>query len=151
MFILTVYVFGSYFRMLVVAVILTVYVFGSYFRMLAVAVILTVYVFGSYFRMIAVAVILTVYVFGSYFRMIAVAVILTPSLPWCHLKTTHKNAKFETLQLFSFSFLHWYVKGFSSKRIALKTDVTGLETILFAGVSLHLSAQKLYWLGQWRG
>ena len=25
---------------------------------------------------------------------------LTPSLPWCHLKTTHKSAKSETLSLF---------------------------------------------------
>ena len=26
--------------------------------------------------------------------------ILTPSLPWCHLKTTNESAKFETLQPF---------------------------------------------------
>ena len=93
-------------------------------------------------------VVFTVYVFGSYFRMLAVAVILTPSLPRCHLKTTHKVAKFETLQLFCLLFLHWYVKGFSSKRVALKIDVTGLETIPFAGAYLHLSAWKHYWLGQ---
>ena len=29
---------------------------------------------------------------------------LTPSLPWCHLKTTNKSAKFETLKPFSFLF-----------------------------------------------
>ena len=27
---------------------------------------------------------------------------LTPSLHWCHLKTTHKSAKFETLKPFFF-------------------------------------------------
>ena len=30
--------------------------------------------------------------------------ILTPSLPWCHLKTTNKSAKPETLKHFSFPF-----------------------------------------------
>ena len=40
------------------------------------------------------------------------------------------------------------MKGFSSKPIALKIDVTGPENILFAGVSLHLSARKLYRLRQ---
>ena len=29
---------------------------------------------------------------------------LIPSLPWCHLKTTNKGAKYETLQPFSFLF-----------------------------------------------
>ena len=29
---------------------------------------------------------------------------LTPSLPWCHLKTTNKNAKFETLDCFCLIF-----------------------------------------------
>ena len=38
---------------------------------------------------------------------------------------THKSAKFET---FLSSFSHWHVKGFSSKRTALKTDVVGPET-----------------------
>ena len=35
-----------------------------------------------------------------------------------------------------FSFSHWHLKGLSSKRIALKVDVTGPEHILFAGVSV---------------
>ena len=35
-----------------------------------------------------------------------------------------------------------YVKGFSSKHIALKVDVTGAESILFAGASVHLSARS---------
>ena len=38
----------------------------------------------------------------------------------------------------------WHVKRFSSKHIALKEDVTGLENILFARMSLHLSAWKFY-------
>ena len=49
------------------------------------------------------------------------------------------------------SFSHWHVKRSSLKRIALKVDVIGQENLLFAGVSVHLSAQKFYRLGQWRG
>ena len=49
--------------------------------------------------------------------------------------TTHKNAKFETLKPFLSSFSHWHVKGFSSKRLALKVDVIGPENRLFAGAS----------------
>ena len=81
---------------------------------------------------------------------------LTPSLPWCHLKTIHKSAQFETLKLFSFLFfclffLHLHVKGFSSKRTALKVGVAGPENVLFGGASVHLLARKFYRLGQWRG
>jgi len=36
------------------------------------------------------------------------------------------------------------VKGFLSKRIALKIDVTGLENVLFAGASVQLSARNFY-------
>ena len=77
----------------------------------------------------------------------------TPSLPWRDLKTTNKRAKFETLKpLYIYIYLkHRHVKGFSSKQIALKVDVTGAENILFAGASVHLSARKFYRLGQWRG
>jgi len=67
------------------------------------------------------------------------------------LKTTNKSAKFETLNGFCLllSVSHCHVKGFSSKRIALKADViTGPENVLFAGVSVHLSARKFYRLGQ---
>jgi len=39
-------------------------------------------------------------------------------------------------------------KGFHQKCIALNIDVIGLENILFAGASIHLSAQKFYRLGQ---
>ena len=76
---------------------------------------------------------------------------LTPSLPWCYLKTTNKCAQFETLKLFLSYFLHFHVKGFSSKHIALNRDVTGAENVLSAGASVHLSAWKLYRRGQWRG
>ena len=34
------------------------------------------------------------------------------------------SAKFETLKTFLFAVLHWHVKRFSSKRIALKEDVS---------------------------
>ena len=40
------------------------------------------------------------------------------------------------------------MKGFSSKRIALKLDVIGPENILYAGASVHLSAREFYRLGQ---
>ena len=40
------------------------------------------------------------------------------------------------------------MKGFSSEHIALKIDVIGPENMLFAGASVHLSAQKFYRLGQ---
>ena len=41
------------------------------------------------------------------------------------------------------------MKGLSSQRIALKADVIGPEKkILFAGKFLHLSAGKVYRLGQ---
>ena len=65
-------------------------------------------------------------------RYCAVDRTLTLSLPWSHLETAHKSAKFETVCAFSSSFLHWHVKGFSSKRIALKLDVwyrTGKYTV----------------------
>ena len=91
---------------------------------------------------------------------------LTPSLPQHHLKTTNKNVKFETIELsvFFFSsfffffffflfflflfFLHWHVKGFSSKRLALKVDVIGPENVLFACASVKLSTRKFYRLRQ---
>ena len=34
------------------------------------------------------------------------------------------------------------------KHVALKADVVGVENILFAGVSVHLSAWKFYRLGR---
>ena len=48
--------------------------------------------------------------------------VLTSSLPWRHLKTTN-NCEIWNLSAFLFSVLHWHVKGFSSKRMALKVDV----------------------------
>ena len=49
--------------------------------------------------------------------------ILTPSLPWCHLKTTNKTAKLKCHKPFRLLFLHWHVKGSPSKCRALKVDV----------------------------
>ena len=83
-----------------------------------------------------------------------------PSLLWCHLKTTNISAMFENRKHFFFSFSHWHVK-----RIALKSDViennnknnnnnnkkATWKNILFAGASVHHSAQKFYRPGQWRG
>ena len=65
----------------------------------------------------------------------------------------HKSTEFETLKPFFLflSFSHRDVKGLSSKRIALKVDVIGLENILFAGASVYHSARKLYRLGQRMG
>ena len=77
--------------------------------------------------------------------------LLTASLPWCHLKTTNKRMKLEILKPFDFLFSHWYVKGFLSKRVALKTDAIGPENILFAVTFVHKSARKFYGLWQWRG
>ena len=49
---------------------------------------------------------------------------LTPSLPRRHLKRTNKGAKFETLKSFCLLFrTGTCVKGLSSKRLAVKTDV----------------------------
>ena len=47
---------------------------------------------------------------------------LNPTLPWYHLKTAHKSAKFQTLNPFCLLF-PWRVKGVSSPRIVLKVDV----------------------------
>ena len=57
--------------------------------------------------------------------------LLTPSLPlpWCHIKTTSKIAKFETFKHFVFFFAHWHV---SSKLPALKVDVSGDRNFLQA-------------------
>ena len=43
---------------------------------------------------------------------------LTPSLPWCHLKTTHKSAKFKPLSLFLF--LYFFGGAVVCKRISVK-------------------------------
>ena len=72
---------------------------------------------------------------------------LTPSLPRCHLKTTNESAKSETLKPFVY-FSHRHEKRFSSKRVALTVDVIGPENLRFVGAPVHLSARKLYRLGQ---
>ena len=76
---------------------------------------------------------------------------LTPSLPSCHLKTTIKSAKSETLKPF------WLLSALACERTFIKMyciesrRIIGPENILFAGVSVGLSAWKFYRLGQWRG
>ena len=48
---------------------------------------------------------------------------LTPPLPRYHLKTANKKSgKSETLENLCLLFLHWHVKGFLSKRIALNVN-----------------------------
>ena len=46
------------------------------------------------------------------------------------------------------SFSHWRVKGLLPKGTALNVDVTGPETIVFAGASMHFSARTFYRLWQ---
>ena len=48
-------------------------------------------------------------------------------------------------------FSHWHVKGFSSKCLALKIDVTGPENILFASVSAHHSSPETLQAGALKG
>ena len=72
-----------------------------------------------------------------------------PSLS--HLSQHTKYHSYSFLVAFLSSYSHRYVKGSPSDRIALKVDVTGPENILFAGTSMHLSAQKCYRLGQLSG
>ena len=43
------------------------------------------------------------------------------------------------------------MKGFSSKRIALRLDVIGTDDMLFANTSVQLSTRKVCRLGQRRG
>ena len=69
---------------------------------------------------------------------------------------THKSVNLKPL-IFLSSFLHWHVKGFLSKRIALTIYVIGPDNMLyvigpdnmlFADASVHLSAWTFYRLGQ---
>ena len=76
---------------------------------------------------------------------------LTPSLPCCHLKTSNTHWEIWNPWRFLSSFFAWHVKGFSSELVALKADASQAWNILFAGMSVHLSAKKFYRLGQWRG
>ena len=48
---------------------------------------------------------------------------LNPFTVMMSFETTIRSAKFETIFYPLFPFSHWYVEGFSSKRIALKVDV----------------------------
>ena len=76
-------------------------------------------------------------------RLTRPCALLTPSLPWCHLKTTNESAKSETLKPFCRRFPHWHVKGFSSKNIALKVDVfMESETRMTASVLKCLCLNK---------
>ena len=43
------------------------------------------------------------------------------------------------------------MKGFLSKLVALKVDVIGPKNLLFADVSVHLSARKLVQAGEVKG
>ena len=76
---------------------------------------------------------------------------LNPFTATMPLQNDLQKCKIVSPSLFLFSFSHWHVEGFSSKHTALKVDVTGPENLLFAGVSVRLSAHKCYRLGQWRG
>ena len=66
---------------------------------------------------------------------------LTPSLPWCHLKTTNKNAKFKTLQPLNFVFFF----ALACERIFIKTHTIESRCDMepetpptpVAGISVH--------------
>ena len=70
---------------------------------------------------------------------------LTPSLPWCHLKTTSKSTKFQNPAFLAFFF------ATACERVLIKTHsiesryVIGPENILSAGVCVHLSAHFTCW------
>ena len=57
-----------------------------------------------------------------------------------------KCGKSKRIKPFCLLFLHWHVKGFSSNHTARKVEVIGPENTLFAGTSVHLSAQVFYTL-----
>ena len=75
---------------------------------------------------------------------------LTPSLPY-HLKTTNKSAKSETLTPFGLLFRTGTWKNFHQMHNTERRCAIGPENILFAGVSVDLSARKFYRLRQWWG
>ena len=76
------------------------------------------------------------------------SLVINPFTAMSHLKNTHKSVKFETIKPLCLLFLRWHVTESPLKRTTLKTDDTGPENLLFSGVSVHHSAQKLYRLGQ---
>ena len=92
-----------------------------------------------------VQVLLNAFLTGFYFLP------LHSSLSWCHLKTTNNSAEFKTSSLFVFFFALACERIFIKMHSAESRCVVGPENILFAGVSVHLSDQKFYRLGQWRG
>ena len=66
---------------------------------------------------------------------------LTPTLPRCHLKTTIKSAKFQTLKAFCFLFWLACERIFIKRHSIASRCVTELEKMPFAGASVHLSAR----------
>ena len=75
---------------------------------------------------------------------------LTLSLPRHHLKTNNNNAKFEILTPFFVLALINIWKDICENNIKSRS-VYILKNILFAGMCVDFSAQKLYGLGQWKG
>ena len=69
---------------------------------------------------------------------------LTPSPLWCHLKTIVKSAKFENPLVFSSSFSHWHVKGFSSKT-ARFGDATDVFFFTLACKRIFLKNCQIWW------
>ena len=92
---------------------------------------------------------------------------LTPSLSWCHLKTTNKSPEFQTFNLKVWNFgllggtlslsLSVFFFAMACERTFIKTNgsessfVIGLENTLSASTSLQPQAQKCHQLGQWKG
>ena len=74
--------------------------------------------------------------------------VLTLSLP-CHLKTTNKRENLEPLSLFCLLFFTLAYERIFTRLCSIENIcVVGPENMLFAGTSLHHSAQKFYGLGQ---
>ena len=74
---------------------------------------------------------------------------LTPSLPWRHLKTTHKSAKFEPFKPYCFLSGTGMWKGFVKAYSTESRFVTGPENTPFAGACVNHSARQ-WSLRQWR-
>jgi len=62
--------------------------------------------------------------------------------------SANKSTKFETLEPFVFFLTLARERSFIKTHSIESRCVIGPENILFAGASVHLSAQKLYMLGQ---
>ena len=73
---------------------------------------------------------------------------LTLSLPLFYLKTTNKSAKLGTLKPVCFLVRTDMYQDFNEKHSTESRCVIGTENILFEGMSVNLSARKMFRFGQ---